>query len=56
MPLCDCCLSSVWQPCTAAQHTAQAMSKGTGTRGLRTIMEHLLTEAMYEVSGRGGAA
>lgn len=35
----------------------QALNKGTGTRGLRSIMEHLLMDAMYQVpdlvEGRG---
>lgn len=29
----------------------KAISKGTGARGLRTILEHILTEAMFEVYG-----
>lgn len=30
----------------------KAMAKNTGARGLRAILESILTEAMYEVWGR----
>lgn len=38
----------------AIAHKAQA--KGTGTRSLRSIMENLLTEAMFDVPEQGPAA
>jgi len=34
----------------------KAIDKGTGTRSLRSIMESLLTEAMYHVPEQGPAA
>lgn len=34
----------------------KAIDKGTGTRSLRSIMEGLLTEAMYDVPEQGPAA